>query len=330
MFVNGFVHYFASVGSNPLARNVVAPCDANLCFASGRRLLQLHIAIIPRLHDEEVEVFFSFPRTVEIYASGLGDSYIKIASADVPMPTIEGSFLSLCVPACTINIPEVSSMRSRTWKVRISRVHETFVRVTRDNGEAKYSKVIGRPIMSGIRTSIGLKIFDSGLCVDLFQELHLLTNLCDVLESRHGTEPLQEKWKLSELGDEFRAKEVLLTATPSLSKISSQLSLERPTRQDLFGGDDDAMIEEGINNSNDRGAKALDYNVKPYIALMDRKRTIEETFLTQVNDRRQAARYRVVELMNKTVEIEEKLIAASPGNQRQWWLLFMEKEREIE
>ena len=76
--------------------------------------------------------------------------------------------------------------------------------------------------------------------------------------------------------------------------------------------------------------RLLEHNSQPYIALMDRKRTIEEAFLTQVNDRRQAARYRVVELMNKTVEIEEKLIAASPGNQRQWWLLFMEKEREIE
>ena len=75
-------------------------------------------------------------------------------------------------------------MRSRTWRVRISRVHETFVRAKRDSGEVKYSEVIGRPIMSGIRTSIGLKIFDSGLCVDLFQELHLLTNLCDVLESQ--------------------------------------------------------------------------------------------------------------------------------------------------
>ena len=83
-------------------------------------------------------------------------------------------------------------------------------------------------ILNDARTSIGLKIFDSGLCVDLFQELHLLTNLCETLQSQHGGEPLQEKWRLSELGNEFSAKKDLLAVTPSLRKTSSKTSSKAP------------------------------------------------------------------------------------------------------
>jgi hypothetical protein len=172
-----------------------------------------------------------------------------------------------------------------------------------------------------------VKLLDSGLCVDMFQELHLLENMHTLSKSSRliSAEKNKHVPSIDMLGQNF-VMQSSDTMTPVSSRSSQEVAESPARRHDLFGvsrTEESATTTTTTTTSSSSSSSAYAQSIassSPTQSLQARKAAIEEAFMTQIENRRKTSRYRVKQLVEKTEEEVGKLISISPDGERKWWL----------